>query len=144
MAVRRRRSTRVGRPLVKPEPRKRRKAREDRREAKVERLVRERVIARDGYCRLPATVFGEHDGPSEWAHLGDWKRYRTVGRAPEDRHSTAGSLCLCRRHHTLYDRGAGDARIYIDVDDVTCGADGNVIVSQGVTTAVVSPPVWPE
>lgn len=49
--------------------------------------------------------FGQCDGPSEWAHFDALKRARTRGRPPEERHTTAGSLMLCRRHHDAYDDG---------------------------------------
>jgi hypothetical protein len=43
------------------------------------------------------------DGPSQWAHLGDKKRAKTRGMKPDARHTTEGSLMLCRRHHDRYD-----------------------------------------
>jgi hypothetical protein len=52
-------------------------------------------------------------GVSEWAHLGDKKRFKTRGQAPEIRHTTAGSLMLCQKHHADYDAG----RMAIDGDD---------------------------
>jgi hypothetical protein len=45
------------------------------------------------------------EGRSEWAHLGDQKRFKTRGKPPEERHTTAGSLMLCRFHHRAYDTG---------------------------------------
>jgi hypothetical protein len=90
------------------------KARKDARYAKT---IRSQVAARDGECRIgnweahPDDVHAdalesEHcDGVSEWAHLGDRKRFRTRGQAPSLRHTTAGSVMLCTNHHRMYDRG---------------------------------------
>lgn len=83
---------------------RRSKAGKDRRYAKT---IRETVAERDGYCKLAAYagVLGRCEGPSEWAHWGAWKRCKTRGLPPEDRHTTGGSLMLCRRHHRAYDAG---------------------------------------
>jgi hypothetical protein len=72
--------------------------------------IREQVAARDGYCRhgydvSPGDRFSQCSGPSEWAHFGPWRRARTRGLKPEDQHTTAGSLMLCRRCHQAYDSG---------------------------------------
>lgn len=78
-------------------------------ESKTQQAVRAAVVSRDGYCRYYKAqdwdTIVECDGPSEWAHLGDKKRARTRNMAPEVRHTTAGSLMLCRRHHQQYDSG---------------------------------------
>lgn len=100
----------VHRTFPKPEKRKTTKRRKDRHETEVERAVREACVARDRYCRLDTSGANEPlglvcSGPSEWAHLGDKKRARTRGMAPEDRHLSSGSLMLCRRMHQLYDAG---------------------------------------
>jgi hypothetical protein len=58
-------------------------------------------------------LVGLCDGVSEWAHLGDKKRFKTRGQAPEVRHTTAGSLMLCTKHHQDYDAG----RMVIEGDD---------------------------
>lgn len=93
--------------LQKPEPYRKVKARRDRAEAKVKKVVREACVARDGYCRLAmiATVwaFGSCDGPSEWNHLK--KRSLTRGQAPEIRHNTATSIMNCKSHHGMIDDG---------------------------------------
>ncbi len=81
-------------------------------------LIRKLVADRDGYCRIgewenhPDDWHAddvEHDygceGKSEWAHLGDKKRGRTRGMPPDQRHTTAGSLMLCAKHHHAYDGG---------------------------------------
>lgn len=89
--------------IEKPEPRKRVKARRKRAEAKVVQAVRAKCVERDGYCRLAGgaarAVAGDCRGPSTWAHLAGHRRSQTRGRAPEDRHTTAGSLMLCAGHH---------------------------------------------
>jgi hypothetical protein len=94
------------RPCPKPEPRRTAKARKAREEAAVKRQVRAACVRRDGACRIwrdHATWAFDCDGPSEWAHLGDHRRSRTRGQDAEVRHTTAGSLMLCRRHHQQYD-----------------------------------------
>jgi hypothetical protein len=100
--------------LAKLEPRKRVKARKRRHAAKVVKSVRAQCVERDGYCRAgwdrPVALC---HGVSEWAHLGDKKRFKTRGQAPEIRHTTAGSLMLCQKHHADYDAG----RMAIDGDD---------------------------
>jgi hypothetical protein len=111
-------------PQPKPTPRKRVKAKRQRHAAKVVKSVRALCVERDGYCRLTRDwswelvmpTFGACEGPSQWAHLGDKKRFKTRGQAPEVRHTTAGSLMLCDRHHDDYDEG----RLNISGDD----ADG--------------------
>lgn len=110
----------------KPEPRRKSKARKDRKEAAVEKAVRAIVADRDGRCRLesfdPAVraLFGACDGPGEWAHI--LKRSQSRGQAPEIRHASTSSLMLCARHH----RGKPshemhDFEIEYKTDD---GADG--------------------
>ena len=94
----------------KPEPRKRVKARRTRQAAKVVKSVRAQCVKRDGFCRMASwpsdvlDVFTYCYGPSEWAHLAEKRRSKTRGQAPEVRHTTAGSLMLCRGHHNAYDR----------------------------------------
>jgi hypothetical protein len=83
------------------------RARKARKDAAVAKKVRAKVADRDGYCRVgrdSGLQFVFCQGPSEWAHFGDKKRFKTVGMPPEERHTTAGSLCLCASHHVLYDR----------------------------------------
>jgi hypothetical protein len=101
--------------LEKPEPRRRVKAREQRQAAKVVKSVRAQCVDRDGYCRIyqhrwiqgfgSTPRLGACEGASEWAHLGEKKRFKTRGQAPEIRHTTAGSLMLCAKHHDDYDEG---------------------------------------
>lgn len=88
----------------KPEPRKRTKARKQRSEIAVKRMVRAIVAARDGYCR--AWRLGPCEGALEWAHLEDKRRAHTVGMPPEERHTTTHTCMLCTRHHQLYDARA--------------------------------------
>ena len=105
--------------LPKPEPIKRVKARRAREEQKVKQDIRRLVFAREEFtCRLFERGLGECEGPLEWAHLGDYRRAKTRKMAPERRHTTVGSLCLCRRHHSLYD----GHRLDIEVGNE--GADG--------------------
>ena len=93
-------------PQPKPIKRKTLKGRKVRAESKVTQRIRALCVDRDGDCRLKNTNgFGPCGGESEWAHLGEKKRARTRGMAPEVRHTTAGSLMLCTRHHQLYDSG---------------------------------------
>ena len=98
----------------KPEPYKRVKARRRRNESKVKKSVREQVDARDGYCLLgpvrPMSFagYGLCEGPSEWAHIGPYRRSKTRGMAPERRHTTTGSAMLCQTHHRAYDAHAFD------------------------------------
>jgi flagellar biosynthesis GTPase FlhF len=93
--------------LSKPESRKTTKARRRRQEAAVIACERAKCVARDGYCRLlGTTLFGACRGPSEWAHWGDWKRWKTRGMDPEERHRSDRSIMLCDRHHDMYDAHA--------------------------------------
>jgi hypothetical protein len=86
------------------------RARKKRKDDTVATAVREQVSLRDGFCRYgydvrPGRRFSECRGLSEWAHFGAWKRFKTRGQAPEERHTTAGSLQLCTKHHGDYDAG---------------------------------------
>jgi len=80
------------------------RAKRKRAEAPVAKRVRAACVKRDGHCR-----YGNSDwhtqcaGPSEWAHMGEKKRAKTRGMKPEERHTTADSLMLCRKHHDCYD-----------------------------------------
>lgn len=106
-----------GEPLYpKGEKRKTIKARRKRQERKVVMATRPQVALRDGYCRVEATPLGDCRGPSEWAHFGEKKRFKTRGLPPEERHTTAHTLMLCEGHHDDYDEGrmtieAKDARV---------------------------------
>lgn len=111
--------------LAKPERRSAEKARGKRKATKVVKSVRARCVERDGYCRM-LTDSGAYSvgcaGPSEWAHLGDKKRFKTRGQPPEQRHTTAGSLMTCKRHHDAYD---GRSVPGLDIIILTeLGADG--------------------
>lgn len=67
-------------------------------------VVRAECAARDGYCRLAGVArFPPCSGPSEWAHVGEHRRFKTRGMEPEARHTTAGSVMFCADHHHLYD-----------------------------------------
>lgn len=99
-------------PLPKGRTRKQIKAKKDRAEATVKKSVRAACVKRDRYCRVglwtaglkhPPVWLGTCAGPAEWAHLHSHRRAQTRGQAAEKRHTTAGSLCLCRFHHAEYD-----------------------------------------
>lgn len=101
------------------------KRRRDRAERRVKRTVRGCCIDRDGACRLSngdealTGLVGPCSGPSEWAHFAASRRFKTRGQAPEQRHTTAGSLMLCARHHDDYDQR------WVDIEELTArGADG--------------------
>jgi hypothetical protein len=57
-------------------------------------------------------------------HLGDKKRARTRGMAPEERHTLEGSCMGCERHHTAYDQGRMTLAMVADL-----GAMGPIRVS---------------
>lgn len=103
-----------GTPAPKPESRKRVQGRKARLEAKVKKEVRAACVERDGHCRLASGftmgdtfthVVGQCDGPSEWAHLENKRRARTMRMRPEFRHTTAGTAMMCRAAHQRYDSG---------------------------------------
>jgi hypothetical protein len=97
------------------------KRRRDRLEAAVIEEVRAQCVARDGFCRWTGAGLGACAGPSEWAHFNEKKRFKTRGMDPRERHTTAGSLMMCRRHHRLYDAGR------MQVEPLTeRGADGRL------------------
>lgn len=96
----------------KPEKRRTTKRRKARAEAVVVKRVRGLCIGRDGYCRVALDIRLPFSlsilgcaGQSEWSHFGTKRRARTLGQEPEERHTTAGTLMLCRKHHRKYDAG---------------------------------------
>ena len=108
----------------KPAPRRRAKRRRDAEERRVKRDVRKIVVRRDGYCRLGKRAPTDCLGPSQWAHLPDLRRARTVGQRPERRHTSAGTLMLCQRHHDELD---GRARPRLQIEPQSrCGANGRL------------------
>lgn len=109
--------------ISKGKTRKQLKAKRDRTEAKVKKAVRAACVERDGYCRFHSSTGKYCVGPSEWAHLEDKKRARTMGMAPHERHTTARSMMLCRRAHRDYD--AGDLQLRFV--DHRLGADGSIV-----------------
>lgn len=120
--------------IPKGEPRKRTKGRRKRQERAVVQDVRPQVMARDGYCRLSEAArlhpaeFGNCEGPSEWSHYNaTHRRSKTRGKPPEERHTTAGSMSLCRRHSQDYDQNRTD----IQVLDEKRGCDGPVRATRG-------------
>ena len=84
-------------------------------------VVRALVVARDGYCRLHGKGLGACRGASEFAHLEDCRRARTMGMAPETRHRTDRAMMLCTVHHQRYD--ARTLGLSLQTDR---GADGPV------------------
>ena len=125
-----------GRACPKGISRKTLKGRKHRAESKVKKSVRAQCVERDGPCRAALYPFGtgsglggdvtdiwhECEGLSEWAHLHAKRRSKTRGMAPEDRHDTAHSLMLCKRHHDQYD-GRATPRLVITAL-TRRGADG--------------------
>jgi hypothetical protein len=88
--------------------------------------IRAACVERDGYCRYGTALnYRPCDGPSEWAHLGDKRRSRTRGQSPELRHTTTGSVMLCRRHHQMYDLHWLTIRATTEL-----GADGSLIFEE--------------
>lgn len=79
------------------------KAKKRRAETKVIAVVRAKVDNRDGPCRLTDKGFGHCKGISEWAHFGDYRRFKTRGMDPDERHTSEGSFQACTRHHDDYD-----------------------------------------
>ena len=107
----------------KPERRTTTTRRKRRQERAVTQSIRAQCVARDGYCRVSSDgVDFNCSGPSEWAHFGDHTRARTRGQDPEQRHTTAGSLMLCRFHHRQYDAGV----LQIFALTTAIGCDGDV------------------
>ena len=124
----------------KPEKRKTVKGRERRKAREVVQNVREKCVARDGPCRIAGAVFRRPDGSwfrhrcgvvSEWCHLASHRRSKTRGQDAAERHTTAGSLMLCRTAHAQYD-GRQYPRLDIVADER--GADGPLaFVMDGAT-----------
>lgn len=107
-------------PCPKPEPRSKERARARRHEAEVIKRVRAEVADRDGYCRAAAHGITACAGVSEWAHMTEKRRARTMGQPPEVRHTPEHSLMLCERHHDDYD----ESRIVIVPLNPEMGAQG--------------------
>ncbi len=95
--------------MAKRLPERIRKRRRQRKDLDVEMKVRGDVMTRDGVCRLAFVVgefrfrIGRCEGVSEFAHLGEFRRFKTRGMLPEERHNTPGTMSLCTKHHRLYD-----------------------------------------
>lgn len=91
-------------------------------EKKVIDVVRAACVERDGWCRIGKNLtvgLGACGGPSEWSHLGQFKRAKTRRMEPEIRHDTRHTAMLCAVHHDRYD--AHD----FDIEELTDrGADG--------------------
>lgn len=99
-----------------PGPTARARKRKADRDKRYAAKIRADVAERDGLCRLGEwennpddwhsdAVNDVCDGGSQWAHFGEKKRFKTRGLPPEERHTMAGSLMLCEKHHDDYDEG---------------------------------------
>ncbi len=101
--------------IPKPKPKRLERAKRKRVESKVIQKVRGECVVRDGECRIGDWERNPEDyhddglndvyceGESEWAHLEDKRRFKTRGQSAEQRHTTAYTAMLCKRHHDLYD-----------------------------------------
>jgi hypothetical protein len=129
-------------PCPKPEPKAKSKARAKRHEAAIIQQVRARCVERDGDCRLANAAhwleLGPCQGESEWAHLGDKKRFKTMGQAPEDRHMTAMTMMACTRHHDQVDRRRKPWVEVEPIDDLL-GANGVLRIRQGAVSVLSVP-----
>lgn len=110
------------------------KGRKDRAEKARKAEVRAECVRRDGTCR---PVFGPAlhgdttdqavaghvcQGRSQWSHLLRKRRSKTMGMAPDERHTTDGTLMLCQWLHDRYD---GRAYPRLEIDELSDkGADG--------------------
>lgn len=123
--------------LAFPKPRSRaaEKRQQKAEEVSVIQAVRAEVAYRDGRCRLRGVdvggrrIFGSCEGPSEWAH---WprKRSQTRNESPSQRHTSVGSLMLCRFHHQRQERG----EIQIAAEHVARGCNGPLSFSNERST----------
>lgn len=114
-------------PHPKPTPRKRVKARAQRAESRHAQQVRAQCVERDGDCRLGDPmlwdIFGMCSGESEWAHMPEKRRSKTMRMAPEARHDSAHSFMACTFHHAALDKRG--PRPWIQAQPATSrGADG--------------------
>lgn len=118
--------------IPKPESRKKVRDRERRSASDIIVVERKKTSNRDGYCRLYWSdaktretvwgLFGRCRGPSEWAHYNDThRRSKTVGKPPEERHTSVHSMMLCERHHDDYDLNRIDVR-----EQTPQGCDGRL------------------
>lgn len=111
--------------IPKPPPRKREKGRKDRVERQTKSQVRAECWDRDQGCRVAEMMRGDLcDGPMQWCHLEQQRRCFTRGMAPTVRHTTEGSMFMCRRHHQLYDLN----QFQIVFQDEDNGANGPIEV----------------
>ena len=110
--------------LLKTAMRRRDKRKRTKRRADQEVIntVRVRVGLRDLDCRFPLDARRRWpcDGFAEWAHRTPFRRSRTMGLPPEERHTTQGSMMLCTAHHRLYDT----FQVYDQPTDLDAGANG--------------------
>ena len=101
-----------------------------RQERKLIDSVRAQCVDRDGTCRVGRNLtlgfLGPCGGHPEWAHIGDFRRFKTRRMDPTFRHQSAHSAMLCGAHHDLY-----DAHVF-DIQELTDqGADGPLAFVKG-------------
>lgn len=99
-------------------------------EATVIARVRPVVVERDGPCRIARNLtlgfLGACGGPSEWAHVGSHRRFKTRKMEPEVRHTSAGTVMLCGAHHDAYDAHQ------FQIEELTdAGCDGPLAFTKG-------------
>jgi hypothetical protein len=92
-----------------PGPTARARAAKRRKDRAVADQIYRIVSLRDGSCRLTSLFsgainwVGPCEGRAEWAHLHSHRRSKTRGQPPDERHTEAGSVMLCTKHHRDYD-----------------------------------------
>ena len=80
------------------------------------------LVERDG-ARCRALGVGHRcRGPLDPCHLPDWRRSKTRGRPPSERHTLAGLIQLCRVAHRALDEHRLEAAY-----DLVRGANGPVM-----------------
>ena len=117
----------VKRMRAKPKPRARVKpqsAKAKKEAALVGKVFRE-IEGRDGHCRMryydtPLALAGECGGESQPAHLAQWRRSKTRGLPPEERHNGKTIIRLCADHHRRYDQHK------FDLAHTNWGGDGYI------------------
>ncbi len=65
-------------------------------------------------------LFGACVGQSQWAHEGESKRCHTRRQDPDVRHTTAGTMMLCRGHHDAFDGRRGPRLRATPLSDRRC------------------------
>jgi hypothetical protein len=124
-------------PCPKPEPKAKSKARAKRHEAAIIQQVRAQCVERDGHCRIGSatTHLGACTVWSQWCHMEDKRRSKTLGQEPEVRHTTQGSFMGCAKHHGMYD----SHELQITAIDSAKGADGVLRITRGDVSVLSVP-----